>query len=85
MGEPHVAQILGHRSHLSPHRTGLIEWGNERHFKYQDLNERANRLANHLASLGVGQRDRVAILRGMGSNTWTSSLVWPNSGRSLSP
>jgi len=60
--EPNVAQILEKRALLTPHRVGLVEWEGGRRFKYQELEERANRLANLLQGLGVSKGDRVSIL-----------------------
>lgn len=42
-------------------RTAVIEPGRER-VTFEQLNERANRLANGLQSLGLGKGDRVAVL-----------------------
>ena len=60
--EPNVAQILEKRALLTPNRTGLVEWEGGRRFKYQELEERANRIANYLKTLNVGKGDRVSIL-----------------------
>lgn len=64
--EPNVAQILEKRALLTPHRLGLVEWESGRRFQYQELDQRANRIANHLRRLGVGQGDRVSILASNG-------------------
>ncbi len=45
-------------------RPALITGGGEvatRRWTYAELDERANRMANHLASLGVGVGDRVGV------------------------
>jgi len=60
--EPNVAQILEKRALLTPNRVGLVDWESGRRFKYWELNERANRSANHLKDLGIAQGDRVSII-----------------------
>lgn len=45
---------------LTPDRPAI--WFGGRWYSYRDLNERATRLANHLASLGVQYGDRIGIL-----------------------
>lgn len=45
---------------LTPDRPAI--WFGGRWYSYRDLNERATRLANHLASLGVEFGDRIGIL-----------------------
>lgn len=47
---------------LTPERPAV--WSNGRWLTYRDLNERANGLANQLASLGIGFGDRVGLLAG---------------------
>ena len=58
----HAADLLTHRSRLTPTREALLELETSRRFTYADLNTRACRLANFLASLGVQAGDRVSIL-----------------------
>ncbi len=60
--EPNVGQILEKRALLTPNREGLVEWESGRRFKYGELDERANRIANFLRGLGVKKGDRVSIL-----------------------
>lgn len=60
--EPNVAQILERRALLTPNRFGLVEWESGRRFRYGELEERANRIANFLRELGVKKGDRVSIL-----------------------
>ncbi|MCS6843934.1 MAG: long-chain fatty acid--CoA ligase [Caldilineales bacterium] len=58
----HAADLLTHRARLTPSREALLELETGRRFTYADLNERACRLANFMAGLGVGPGDRVSIL-----------------------
>jgi fatty-acyl-CoA synthase len=58
----HAADLLTHRSRLTPHREALLELDTGRRFSYADLNRRACRLANCMAGLGVQAGDRVSIL-----------------------
>jgi fatty-acyl-CoA synthase len=58
----HAADLLTSRSRLTPHREALLELDTNRRFSYADLNARACRLANFMASLGVQAGDRVSIL-----------------------
>ena len=47
---------------LTPDRPAV--WFNGRWYSYRDLNERATRLANRLAALGIGYGARVGLLAG---------------------
>lgn len=58
----HAADLLTHRSRLTPTREALLELETGRRFSYADLNQRACRLANFMAALGVRAGDRVSIL-----------------------
>ena len=55
-----VGEFLTRRALLTPPREGLVCGDVRRSF--QELNERANRLANAMLGLGVGHGDRVALL-----------------------
>lgn len=55
-----IGEFLSKRSFLTPDREGLVCEKVRR--TYRELNERANRLANALKSLGVGYGDRVGLL-----------------------
>jgi len=55
-----IGEFLTRRSILTPTREGLFCEGVRR--TYKDLNDRANRLANAMTALGVGQGDRIGIL-----------------------
>lgn len=55
-----IGELLTKRSYLTPDREGLVCEKIRR--TYKELNERANRLANAMKSLGVGYGDRVALL-----------------------
>ena len=54
-----LADFIEHTVDAVPDRTALI--CGERHETYAELEERANRLAHHLAAQGIGERDHVAI------------------------
>ena len=54
-----LADLFEEVADAAPDRTALVA-GDQRR-TYAELDERANRLANHLASVGVGAGDRVAI------------------------
>ncbi len=54
-----LADFIEHTVAAVPDRTALI--CGERHETYAELEDRANRLAHHLAAQGVGERDHVAI------------------------
>jgi fatty-acyl-CoA synthase len=58
----HAADLLTHRSRLTPNREALLELETGRRFTYADLDARACRLANFMAGLGVRAGDRVSIL-----------------------
>src|SRR4051812_29551908 len=55
-----VADLFGAQARLHPRRTAVID--GERTLTYGALDERSRRLASVLASRGVGQGDRVALL-----------------------
>ncbi|NUS45684.1 MAG: acyl-CoA synthetase [Mycobacteriaceae bacterium] len=54
-----VADLLEHAVDAVPDRTAII--CGDRRVTYKELDERANRLAHHLASRGVGKGDHVGI------------------------
>ena len=59
----HAADLLSKRAELTPERIALVELETGQRFTYDQLNERANRLANFLHDeLGVRSGDRVSIL-----------------------
>ena len=58
----HAADLLTNRARLTPDRAAMLTLPDGRRYTYSQLNERANRLANWLKSLGVGKGDRVSIL-----------------------
>ena len=55
-----IGDFLTRRSRITPDREGLVCEGVRRN--YQDLNDRANRLANAMTTLGIGHGDRIGIL-----------------------
>lgn len=54
-----ILDVAARRADLTPQRDAL--WWRGRWYTYAELNERADRAAAHLAELGVGKGDRVAI------------------------
>ena len=54
-----LADLVEHTVDVVPDRTALI--CGDRSVTFAELEARANRLAHHLASVGVGERDHVAI------------------------
>ncbi len=54
-----LADLVEHSVDLVPERTALV--CGERSITYAQLEERANRLAHHLAAQGVGERQHVAV------------------------
>ncbi len=57
-----TANLLSQRARLTPNREALLELETGTRYTYAELNERANRAANWLLSLGVEAGDRVSIL-----------------------
>jgi acyl-CoA synthetase (AMP-forming)/AMP-acid ligase II len=55
-----VGTMIAARAKLAPHKIAIESKGGI--FTYRQLDKRANRLAAHLASLGVDRGDRIAIL-----------------------
>jgi fatty-acyl-CoA synthase len=56
-----TADWLDKRAKLTPDRVGLIDTSTGAETTFVDWNRRANRTANYLRSLGVGEGDRVAV------------------------
>lgn len=63
MNQPsaYVADWLDKRAKLTPDRVALIDYATGAETTFARWNERANRTANYLRSLGVGRGDRVAV------------------------
>jgi fatty-acyl-CoA synthase len=55
-----IGEFLTRRAGITPNREALVCEGVR--LTYEQLNDRSNRLANHLKELGVGHGDRVGIL-----------------------
>lgn len=61
--EPNVGQILEKRASLTPNRVGWIDSETGGRYRYEDLDQRANRAVNFLREeYGVSQGDRVSVL-----------------------
>lgn len=54
-----VADLFEHAVDAVPDRIALI--CADRHLTYRELDERANRLAHHLAARGIGAGDHVGV------------------------
>jgi fatty-acyl-CoA synthase len=52
---------LDKRAKLTPDRVALIDYSTGLQTTFSEWNERANRTANYLSSLGIGKGDRVAV------------------------
>jgi fatty-acyl-CoA synthase len=53
---------IAHHAELKPDRDALIDSGSLRRLSYRTLDERSDRLAAHLASIGAVSGERVAVL-----------------------
>jgi acyl-CoA synthetase (AMP-forming)/AMP-acid ligase II len=67
-----LADFFEHSVDAMPDRMALVV--GERHLTYKELDERANRLAHHLAGQGVGPGDHVAVYA-HNSTEWVESLL----------
>jgi len=56
-----VTDWLDKRSKLTPDQVALIDYASGSETTFAEWNERANRTANFLKSLGVSKGDRVAV------------------------
>jgi fatty-acyl-CoA synthase len=56
-----VTDWLEKRAQLTPDRVAVVEYASGSQTTFAEWNERANRTANYLRSLGVGKGDRVAV------------------------
>ena len=68
---------------LSPHAIALSFYGD--HYSYGELNDRANVLARHLRSLGVGPESRVGVLCDSALDLLTAILGIVKSGAAYVP
>jgi len=57
----YVCDWLDKRAKLTPDRVALIDYSDGSETTFAEWNERCNRTANYLRSLGVGKGDRVAV------------------------
>ncbi|WP_078548272.1 acyl-CoA synthetase [Litchfieldia alkalitelluris] len=53
---------INHRARISPDSTAIVESENHARYTYNEMNERANRLAQVFLSNGIQKGDRVALL-----------------------
>lgn len=58
----HAADLLTSRARLTPNREALLDHHTGVRYSYAELNDRACRLANAMAGLGIGKGDRVSVL-----------------------
>jgi fatty-acyl-CoA synthase len=58
---PYVTDWLDRRAKLTPDRVALIDYASGSQTTFAEWNERANRTANYLSSLGIVKGDRVAV------------------------
>ncbi|MBS3785784.1 MAG: AMP-binding protein [Gammaproteobacteria bacterium] len=73
-----VGDWAGRRAALTPDRLALIDAQSGTHWRYKDLNQAANRLAQHLLSDGLQQGDVIALIDG---NTVASVLLFLACGK----
>jgi len=59
----YIGDYLGRREIYSPDKLAIIDYSKHPEWRltYRQMNERANKLANYLKSIGIGKGDRVAI------------------------
>lgn len=53
---------IAHHAEVRPERIAVVDLASSRKISYRAMDERVDRLAAHLAALGVGRGDRVAVL-----------------------
>ena len=57
-----IGLYLGKRAHLNPNLEAVVDPATSRRFTYREIDQRANRVANAMRSLGIKKGDRVALL-----------------------
>jgi len=59
----YIGDYLGRREIYSPDKLAIVDYSKQPEWRltYRQMNERANKLANYLKSIGIGKGDRVAI------------------------
>jgi len=62
MNEVNTANVISQAAKRWGDKTALVSWRTKKRFSFRETNERVNRLANGLLSLGVGKGDTVATL-----------------------
>jgi fatty-acyl-CoA synthase len=58
----YIGDYLARRCVYTPEKTAVVDVAISQRFTYRELNDRANRLASWLRSIGVEKGDRVAML-----------------------
>ncbi|MEZ5568431.1 MAG: class I adenylate-forming enzyme family protein [Halioglobus sp.] len=61
-----IGEFLRTRAHMNPRKEALYDVALDKRVTYRELNERANRCANALLSLGLKKGDRAALLANNG-------------------
>lgn len=57
-----LTDMAAKRAELSPHKTAFVDYDTGTEFTFFQINDRANRTANALLSLGLQKGDRIAVL-----------------------
>ncbi|WP_394713549.1 AMP-binding protein [uncultured Roseibium sp.] len=57
-----LTDMAAKRAELSPHKTAFVDHDTGTELTFSDVNDRANRTANALLSLGLQRGDRIAVL-----------------------
>ena len=69
-----IGLFLGKRAHLNPNLEAVVDLATSRRFTYQQVDQRANQVANSILKLGIKKGERVAILLMNGVEYYESFL-----------